>query len=80
MALRAQHAVARNAYPNLGDLLAFFTLLPKLALPAPPVATAHASIIFEQAAYKVTVRLSLAIHFWISVNQINSLDEHWRSC
>uniref|UniRef100_A0A0E0RGK0 Uncharacterized protein n=1 Tax=Oryza rufipogon TaxID=4529 RepID=A0A0E0RGK0_ORYRU len=48
MALRAQHAVARNAYPNLGDLLAFFTLLPKLALPAPPVATAHASIIFEQ--------------------------------
>uniref|UniRef100_A0A0E0BRY1 Uncharacterized protein n=1 Tax=Oryza glumipatula TaxID=40148 RepID=A0A0E0BRY1_9ORYZ len=48
MALRAQHALARNAYPNLGDLLAFFTLLPKLALPAPPVATAHASIVFEQ--------------------------------
>uniref|UniRef100_A0A0D3HTU4 Uncharacterized protein n=1 Tax=Oryza barthii TaxID=65489 RepID=A0A0D3HTU4_9ORYZ len=55
MALRAQHALARNAYPNLGDLLAFFTLLPKLALPAPPVATAHASIIFEQEYHRFDV-------------------------
>uniref|UniRef100_A0A0D9WFA5 Uncharacterized protein n=1 Tax=Leersia perrieri TaxID=77586 RepID=A0A0D9WFA5_9ORYZ len=82
LALRARRDLARNVHPRLHDLLALISMLPKICAASFAIPAPHASVIFEQGAYKFNISLSLgrSVKSWIFVAQVNDLDQEDFPC